>query len=63
MRSLLRRLIKEEGGEQVLQTVLLSGLLLVITVTLFFPQIQVFFSQMMTTITDWFMDEGSAPFN
>lgn len=53
---------KNERGSEILQVILISGLLLVIIITLFYPQMQGLFSKMMTTISTWFESVGSKPF-
>jgi len=55
------KLTKEEGMEM-LQVVLLSGIILVLIVTIFYPQISSFFTSMLSTITTWFSNKGSEPF-
>ena len=58
----IKQLLKSERGSEILQVILISGLLLVIIITLFYPQMQELFNKMMTTITSWFESAGSAPF-
>ena len=54
--------LKSERGAEMLQVVLISGILLVIIVTLFYPQMKNLFSSVMDTIADWFENVGSKPF-
>lgn len=61
MKKLIKKL-KEERGSEILQVVLISGLLLVIIITLFYPQMQNLFNKMMGTISNWFENVGSKPF-
>ncbi len=58
----LKQILKDERGSEILQIILISGLLLVIIITLFYPQMQELFSKMMTTISTWFENVGSKPF-
>lgn len=61
MKKLIKKL-KEERGSEILQVILISGLLLVIIITLFYPQMQNLFNKMMGTISNWFENVGSKPF-
>lgn len=56
------RLQREEGMEM-LQVVLIGGLVLVLIVTIFYPQMEKFFTSMISTITTWFEGKGSEPFS
>lgn len=58
----LKEVLKSERGSEILQIILISGLLLVIIITLFYPQMQGLFTKMMTTISTWFENVGSKPF-
>lgn len=58
----LNEKLKEERGSEILQVILIAGLLLVIIITLFYPQMQTLFNKMMTTISTWFESVGSKPF-
>lgn len=58
----LSKKLKEERGSEILQIILISGVLLVIIITLFYPQMEKIFSNMMATISDWFINVGSKPF-
>ncbi len=61
MKKFMQKL-KSERGSEILQVILIAGLLLVIIITLFYPQMEQLFSDMMTTISDWFKTAGSKPF-
>ena len=54
--------IKEQRGSEILQVILIAGILLVLIVTLFYPQMESLFSSIMTTITNWFENTGSEIF-
>lgn len=54
--------LKEERGAEILQVVLISGVLLVLIITLFYPQMESLFNEVMGTMTDWFQETGSKPF-
>lgn len=58
----LKRKMKEKRGSEILQVILIAGILLVLIVTLFYPQMQSLFSNMMETITKWFESKGSEVF-
>lgn len=58
----MKKLWKSERGSEILQVILIAGLLLVIIITLFYPQMEQLFTNMMTTISDWFKSAGSKPF-
>ena len=45
-----------------LQIVLISGVLLVLIITLFYPQMEGLFTNMMDTMTNWFNKSGSSVF-
>ena len=61
MKKFIQKL-KEERGSEILQVILISGLLLVIIITLFYPQMQTLFNNMMSTISNWFENVGRKPF-
>ena len=61
MKKFIQKL-KEERGTEILQVILISGLLLVIIITLFYPQMQTLFNNMISTISNWFENVGSKPF-
>lgn len=54
--------LKSQRGSEILQVILIAGVLLVIIITVFYPQMQKLFGSVMTTITNWFETTGSAPF-
>ena len=53
---------KKQDGMEMLQVLLISGIVLVLIVAVFYPQMQKFFEAMLKTITDWFTNKGSVPF-
>ena len=61
MKSLKQKL-KSNRGSEILQVILVAGVLLVIVITVFYPQMQGLFGEVMNTITTWFKNTGSAPF-
>lgn len=58
----LKEVLKSKRGSEILQVILIAGILLVLVITLFYPQMQTLFSNMMTTISNWFINVGSKPF-
>ena len=54
--------IKNQRGSELLQVILITGILLVLIVTLFYPQMQALFTNVMETISNWFTNTGSAIF-
>lgn len=54
--------LKSERGSEILQIILIAGVLLVLVITLFYPQMEKIFTDMMTTIAAWFNNVGSKPF-
>lgn len=58
----LKQILKNERGSEILQVILIAGILLVLIITLFYPQMEKLFSSVMTTITNWFENTGSAIF-
>ncbi len=54
--------MKSERGSEILQVILIAGVLLVIIITVFYPQMENLFENVMSTITNWFKTTGSAPF-
>ena len=54
--------IKKEDGMELLQVILIAGLLLVIIVIVFYPAVKDFFGVMMKAITDWWSAKGSDAF-
>ncbi len=58
----LKNNLKSERGSEILQVILIAGILLVLIVTLFYPQMQSLFTNVMNKITSWFDGAGSAVF-
>ena len=58
----IKTIIKEERGAEMLQIVLISGVLLVLIITLFYPQMEGLFNNIMDTMTNWFNKTGSSIF-
>ena len=58
----IKNLLKSNRGSEILQVILISGILLVLVITLFYPQMENLFENMMTTISNWFTNVGSKPF-
>lgn len=54
--------LKEERGSEILQVILIAGILLVLIITLFYPQMEALFENIMETITNWFENTGSDVF-
>jgi predicted PurR-regulated permease PerM len=54
--------LKSKRGAEILQVVLIGGILLVLIITLFYPQIEQLFNNIMTTISNWFTNTGSQVF-
>ena len=46
--------VKEKRGSELAQTILITAIMVVVIVTLFFPQIQSIFSTSMTKLSGWF---------
>ena len=61
-KKLLKKILKEEKGAEMLQVVLISGVLLVLIITLFYPQMEGLFTNMMDKMTNWFNNTGSSIF-
>lgn len=55
--------LKSKRGSEILQVILIAGVLLVLIVTLFYPQMQTLFTNIVTKISTWFDSTGSAVFN
>ena len=66
MKNLMKEKIKNElkssRGSEILQVILIAGILLVLVITLFYPQMSSLFDNMMKTIGNWFTNVGSKPF-
>ncbi|MBQ9314713.1 MAG: hypothetical protein IJ220_06980 [Clostridia bacterium] len=58
----IKELLKSNKGSEILQVILIAGILLVLVITLFYPQMQTLFENMMNTISNWFTNVGSKPF-
>lgn len=58
----LQNLLKSQRGSEILQVILIAGVLLVLIITLFYPQMESLFTDMMDTIANWFENVGSKPF-
>ena len=58
----IREKLKSQRGSEILQVILIAGVLLVIVITVFYPQMEGLFSEVMDTITTWFKNAGSEPF-
>lgn len=54
--------LKNQRGSEILQVILVAGILLVLVVTLFYPQMEALFENIMDTISDWFNNVGSDVF-
>ena len=54
--------LKSQRGSEILQVILIAGILLVIVITVFYPQMKGLFTDVMSTISNWFKTTGSAPF-
>lgn len=65
MKSFIKKIknnLKSQKGSEVLQVILVAGILLVLIITLFYPQMQKLFNNIMDTITNWFTNTGSQVF-
>ena len=65
MKNLLERSkkqLKSQRGSEILQVILIAGILLVLIITLFYPQMKELFENIMTKISSWFESTGSAVF-
>lgn len=58
----LSDILKSERGSEILQVILIAGILLVLVITLFYPQMKSLFNNIMNTISNWFINVGSKPF-
>ena len=54
--------LRKQRGSEILKVILIAGILLVLIITLFYPQMEKLFSNMMQTITEWFESTGSEIF-
>lgn len=62
MKKKIKLNLKSQRGAEILQVVLISGILLVLIITLFYPQMEDLFNEVMGTMKDWFQTTGSKPF-
>ena len=65
MKNLIKTIkndLKKQRGSEILQFILIAGILLVLVITLFYPQMEQLFSNIMETITNWFENTGSELF-
>ena len=58
----LKNKLNKENGMEMLQVLLIAGIVLVLIVVVFYPAVQKFFEAMLKVITDWFTNKGSVPF-
>lgn len=58
----IKEKLKSERGSEILQVILIAGILLVIIITVFYPQMEGLFTNVMSTVSNWFKTTGSAPF-
>ena len=58
----IKEVLQSKRGSEILQVILVAGLLLVLVITLFYPQMQQLLENMMTTISNRFTNVGSKPF-
>jgi len=56
------KLTKEDGMEM-LQVLLISGIALVLIITIFFPQMKSLFESVLGVITDWFTKNNTEVFS
>ena len=54
--------LKGQRGSEILQVILIAGILLVLIITLFYHKMEKLFSNVMQTITTWFENTGSEIF-
>lgn len=60
--SKVEKKLKEERGSEIIQVILIAGILLVLIITLFYPQMESLLNNVITTITNWFENTGSEVF-
>ena len=60
--KMTKKNLKSKRGSEILQVILIAGILIVLIITLFYPQMQELFSNVMTKITSWFESTGSQVF-
>ncbi len=63
MKNLKIKNLKTNRGSEILQVILIAGILLVLIITLFYPQMQSLFTEIVTKISNWFSNTGSQVFN
>jgi predicted PurR-regulated permease PerM len=63
MKNLKIKNLKSNRGSEILQVILIAGILLVLIITLFYPQMQSLFTEIVTKISNWFSNTGSQVFN
>ena len=57
-----KKKLKSQRGSEILQVVLVAGILLVLIVTIFYPQMEKLLNDILDTISNWFTNTGSAIF-
>ena len=57
-----KKIFVSQRGSEILQVILIAGILLVLIITLFYPQMEKLLSNVMNTITNWFENTGSEVF-
>jgi len=65
MKNLFKKMKKNlnsRRGSEILQVILVAGVLLVLVITLFYPQMQTLFSNIIGKISSWFDSTGSQVF-
>jgi len=65
MKNLFKKMKKNlnsKRGSEILQVILVAGVLLVLVITLFYPQMQTLFSNIIGKISSWFDSTGSQVF-
>lgn len=58
----IQKNLKKQRGSEILQVILIAGILLVLIITLFYPQMEELFTNIIETITNWFENTGSEVF-
>ncbi len=58
----IKKDLKNQRGSEILQVILIAGVLLVLIITIFYPQMQTLFENVMETISNWFTNVGSDVF-
>ncbi len=58
----MKKTMQSQRGSEILQVILIAGVLLVLIITLFYPQMEKLFTDLMTTISNWFTNTGSEIF-